>query len=163
MTDREVRIDIPEPSFTLFDATREGMPEVIVVNEALLRFEHQQIFPWYLRVTMQCEELIENGMPSPEESALLFEIGDEIEENVQGKRTEHGATNALFLARSTWNAVRELRFLVHDPEIAHACLQDLLAGREWRRQWEYEMVEDPDWERAGYVFQLFPQARGSDA
>ena len=163
MTPEQVRIVIPEPVFTLFDAMRDGLPEVIVVNESLLAFPHLDVFPWYLRITLDAKELIENGMPAPEESALLFDIGDEIEAVVLGGRSEHNGQNALFLARSTWNAVRELRFQVHDPEIAHQALQALLSSREWSRTWDYEMSADPEWSKAGYVFQLFPQARGRDA
>jgi hypothetical protein len=159
----EVRILVPEPHYTLFDATRDGMPEIIVVNDALLAFAHAEIFPWYLRVTLEARELIENGMPSEPESKLLFTIGDEIEGVVLSGRTEHGGANALFLARSTWNELRELRFQVHNPEIAHAALQELLNGKSWERQWDYEMFADPKWERAGYVFQLFPLAHGRDA
>ena len=40
-------------------------------------------------------------------------------------------------------------------EIAHSGLQSLLKSRKWARPWEYEMLSDPSWERAGYVFQLF--------
>lgn len=151
----EVHIVVPEAHLTLCNATREGMPEVIVVNDALPSFAYSEIFPWYLKVTLEASELIENGMPSQAESRLLFEIGDEIEALVLAGRTERGAKNALFLARSTWNALRELRFQVHDPEAAHSALQKLLKSRDWARPWEYEMLSDPTWERAGYVFQLF--------
>ncbi|SUD40935.1 Uncharacterised protein [Ectopseudomonas mendocina] len=61
------------------------------------------------------EELIENGMPSENESKLLFDLGDEIESVILKERTEQGAENAMFLARSTWNEARELMFQVHDP------------------------------------------------
>jgi hypothetical protein len=159
----EVRIVVPEPHYTLFDAKREGMPEVIVVNDALLSFAHSDIFPWYLKITLEAHDVIENGMPSEPESKLLFQIGDEIEELTLSGRTAHGGANALFLARSTWNSLRELRFQVHDPEIAHTALQVHLKSREWVRPWEYEMTSDPTWEKAGYVFQLFPQAQGRDA
>jgi hypothetical protein len=156
----EVRIIVPEPHYTLFEATREGLPEVIVVNDALLAFAHAEIFPWHLKVTLAARELIENGMPFEPESKLLFEIGDQIEAAVLAGRTNHGGVNALFLARSTWNELRELRYQVHDPKIAHSALQALLNGRTWERPWEYEMEHDGEWEKAGHVFQLFPQAHG---
>ena len=158
-----LRLDLPEPHFTLFNSTREGTPAVIVVNEALLSFPRPDVFPWHLRVVLEASELIDNGMPSPDESKLLFEIGDEIEEAVLDGRTAWGATNALFLARSTWNGLRELLFQVHDPEIAHATLQSLLRSRDWARPWEYRMAEDADWQEAGYVFALFPLANGTNS
>lgn len=163
MRPRTVTIKVPEPHYTLFNATRSGLPEVIVVNDALLSFAHGDIFAWHLCVTLEARELIENGMPSQEESALLFEIGDEIEQVVLAGRTEHDGENALFLARSTWNSRRELLFQVHNPEIAHVELQSLLNSRLWKREWDYRMEPDLGWSKPAYIFQLFPRANGSDA
>jgi hypothetical protein len=163
MTDREVTVVIPKPHYTLFDSKRDGFPEVIVVNEALLSFAHSAVFPWHLCVTLEAREMIENGMPSPKESELLFKLGDEIESTVLNGRTDRGAENALFLARSTWNQIRQLLFQVHDPEVADSELQGLMNSRRWERHWDYKMQEDQSWENASFVFQLFPQARGSDA
>ena len=157
MQPHAVSIEIPKPHYTLFNCSRSDLPEVIVVNDSLLAFAHHDIFAWHLCVTLEAKELIENGMPSPDESALLFEIGDEIEEVVLSGRTEHGGENALFLARSTWNELRALRFQVHNPEIAHAALQELLHGRDWTREWDYRMEEDAGWSNAANVFQLFSE------
>lgn len=157
-----VTIKVPEPHYTLFNTTRSGLPEVIVVNDTLLSFAYNEIFPWYLCVTLEAKHLIENGMPSPTESAILFQIGDVIEEIVLGARTEYGGENALFLARSTWNQQRELMFQVHDPEITHTDLQALLNGLHSKREWDYRMEHDPAWSNAGYVFRVFPLANGND-
>ena len=159
----EVYVVLPKPDYTLFNAKREGLPEVIVVNGALINFPHKEIFSWYLRIMIDAKELIESGMPAASESELLFKIGDEIEEVVLGGRTNHDGENALFLARGTWNALRELRYQVHDPEIAHGALQRLLKTKDWQRPWEYEMKHQPDWENAEFLFQLFPPAALSDA
>lgn len=155
-------IDLPEPHYTLFNSKRDGLPEAIVVNKALLAFRHTKTFPWYLCITLEVNELVENGMPSLEESELLFTIGDVIESTVLKGRTDQGAENAMFLARSTWNEVRELMFQVHDPEITHSELQRLLQGREWAREWSYRMEDDPEWEKASFIFQLFQKARSCD-
>jgi Family of unknown function (DUF695) len=163
MEESRVEIDVPQAKFTLFDATRSGKPEVVVVNEALLAFLHLEVFPWHLLVTLEATELVENGMPSQSESEVLFRIGDEIEDVVLGGKTEHGSNNALFLARSTWDGRRELMFQVHNPEVAHSALQALLGSREWERAWEYRMESDLEWSNAAYLFALFRRARGSDA
>ena len=146
---------VPEAHYTLFDAVREGLPEVIVVNDALLSFGHNDIFPWHLRVSLEAVDLADNGMPTNAESGVLFGIGDEIEKTVLSGVTSNGAANSLFLARSTWNEWRELYFMVHDPEIAHPALQALLKAKNWARHWEYKMEHDGEWEKAGYIFQLF--------
>lgn len=162
MADHEVCIDIPKPHFTIFEGNRDGKFEVIVVNDALLAFAYPDVFAWHLCVTLVAEEVLENGMPSPEESELLFRIGEEIEATVLSGRTERHGENALFLARSTWNASRDLLFQVHDPEIAHVALQRLLNDRAWKREWDYWMEKDPEWTNAAFVFQLFPNAQGLD-
>jgi hypothetical protein len=158
MSDRTIRVVVPEPHYVLLDATREDLPEVILVNDSLLDFAEREIFPWHLRVTLGARELAENGMPSPDESKLLFTLGDEIEDVVLGGRTKHTAQNALFLARSTWNATRELRFQVHDPEITHAALQELLASKKWPRPWDYDIKHDSEWAAGAALLQLIATA-----
>jgi hypothetical protein len=151
-----IRIIVPEPHYTLFNTSRNDLPEVIVVNDALLAFQHTEIFPWHLEVTIQAEALADEGMPTPDESKLLFEIGDTIESAIEGK-------NGLFLARSTWDGQRQLSFRVHDPEQANDALLSLLANKPHARFWEYRMHSDPEWLEAGYIFKLFPLANGADA
>jgi hypothetical protein len=154
---------VPEAHYTLFEAERDGRPEIIVVNDALLTFAHNDIFPWHLRVRLEATELADNGMPTNPESKVLFEIGDAIEQAVLSGVTSNGGANALFLARSTWNELRELYFMVHDPEIAHPALQALLKAKDLSRSWEYKMEHDREWEKAGYIFQLFRLTRKLDA
>lgn len=156
MKDHYVRVAIPGPHYTLFDSNRDDLPEVIVVNDALLSFQHTEVFPWHLEVNIHAEELAERGMPTPEESKLLFEIGNKIESAMEGK-------NALFLARSTWDGIRQLCFRVHDPELANDTLQSILAVKPHTRFWGFRMHHDPEWQEAGYIFKLFPLANGADA
>jgi hypothetical protein len=158
MSAQTVRVILPEARYSLLDVTRDGLPEVLVVNDSLLHFDHREIFPWQLRVTLDARDLVENGMPSPEESKLLFALGDEIEDVVLDGRTKHDAQNALFLARSTWNTLREQRYQVHDPEIAHAALQDLLATKKWPRPWDYEMIHDPEWGTGVRLLEVYATA-----
>ena len=155
-----VVVTLPEPNFRIFEAKRDGMEDIIVVNEALLSFVHSAIFPWHLSITLQAADVLDNGMPTPSENDLLFAIGDQIEALVLGNRTGTGAINAQFLARSTRNGVRELSFYVHDPKAMHAAMQALVESRTWERVWSYQMAHDPQWVNGANLFQLFPQARG---
>ncbi|QNA88953.1 DUF695 domain-containing protein [Massilia sp. Dwa41.01b] len=156
----DITIDIPEPREVLVHATRSGLPEIIVINKALLAFPHTEVFCWHLVVTLDAVDLIDSGMPSPADSALLFEIGDEIDAALHAARTNNDAPNVLFLARSTWNGQRELIYYVHDPELAHAALQSLIDSRAWEREWSFRMEGDAAWEKAGHVFQVFPAIDG---
>jgi hypothetical protein len=155
IAEKTLTIDLPAQREVLVKAVRKGLPEVLMVNEALLDFAHSEVFAWHLSVVLEATDLIDNGMPSPIDSDILFRIGDEIEALVLGTLADNDAVNALFLARSTWNGIRELGFYVHDPEFVHDALQALLASRTWERQWRYRMRSDPGWEEAGFVFQLF--------
>ncbi|MBV8804353.1 MAG: DUF695 domain-containing protein [Sinobacteraceae bacterium] len=162
MDEDTAKIEIPEPSYTLFNAQREGLPQVFVVNEALLSFQWNRLFSWHLRVCIEAEDLSEEGMPTSRESSLLFEVGDQIEKLVLEGRTAQGAENALFLARSTWNGFRDLYFQIHDADVTDQALKDLIASRSHRREWHYRMTEDPEWSEAAHIFQLFPSTNGLD-
>ena len=151
-----VNIVVPEAHYTLFNTSRADLPEVIVVNDALLAFTHTEIFPWHLEITIDALDLADQGMPTPDESAILFELGDALEQALVGY-------NALFLARSTWNGFRQLSFRVHDPEVSDVLLRQLLSVEPPLRQWDYQMEHDPDWIQAGYLFKLFPLASGLNA
>lgn len=156
----QVEISIPDEAEELFNVRRDGLPEVIAINAGLLSFPHHSIFPWYLCITLEAQDLIDNGMPSPRESDLLFEMVDELSLTVMDGRTMSGSVNALFLARSTWNGKRELYYYVHDPEVAHGKLQQALNSKTWCREWSYRMEFDKKWENASYIFQVFPKASG---
>ena len=163
MADKTIQLEPPEPIYTLFNTTRKELPEVIFVNEALLSFKHTEIFPWYLSIEVIYTEFAENEMPTQKESDRLNDICDQLEPAVLEGRTEFDAVNSLFLARSTWGGIRELAFQVHDPEIAHESLQQLLKSQDWELEWQYEMRHDPTWQDAGYLFKLFPLAKGEDS
>ncbi len=53
MSDERVKLGLPEPVYQLFRTSREKLPEIAVVNEALLSFEHTEIFPWHLFVQIK--------------------------------------------------------------------------------------------------------------
>jgi hypothetical protein len=141
-------IEFPQPIYNLYDTSRDGLPAIVVVNAALRDFPHRHLFVWYLSVIIQPVEVADQGMPTPEESEILNQVGDEIEDAVLDYR------NALFLARETWNNSRQLIYLVHDPEIANTALQELIAREDQKREWEYMMKQDMEWEFAELFLEL---------
>jgi hypothetical protein len=139
MSDESIEIEYPEPEYALYEANREGLPAVVVVNRALKEFPHSDIFPWHLSVIIIPHVLADNGMPAPEEGVVLAAVGDEIEQAVVADE------NALFLARETWNGMRDLVFLVHDAEKANETLQAMVNRPDPQRDWEFRMDHDPSW------------------
>ncbi len=160
MDQSTVEVSLPAPSFIMFEATRNGLAEFIVVNEALLSFVDTATFPWHLLVTLKAQELLDTGMPTAAEEEQLTRISDEIGEFVLSTCTATGAQNAQFLASTTGNGVRQLMFYVHDAASMNSAIQYLVASHPWARVWEYRMEEDAQWQKGAHMFQLFPQARG---
>ena len=141
-------IEYPEPLYSLVDTSYEGLPMVLVVNSALCRFEHKEVFPWGLSVIIVAEDLAENGMPTRDESEVLTRVGDEIASVVLEGH------NGLFAARSTWNGERQLLFRVHSAERANSALQQLIALGTQARAWEFQMEHDPAWSGVRYYLGL---------
>lgn len=61
MDENAMTISRPQQRDVLLKAKRDGLEEVIVVNEALLSFAHPTIFSWYLCVTLEAKDMIDNG------------------------------------------------------------------------------------------------------
>ena len=114
-----------------------------MVNSGLIGFEHTEIFGWHLSVIIDFDELIERGMPSEEERAIVDPFCDQLEEEIKA------GGNALFLVSETWNGTRRLVWMVYDPEIAHQHLQYLI---EHHRPFDYRMTEDREWKHAEWYF-----------
>lgn len=146
LKENEVRISLPEESYTLLEYENEGLPCIAMVNAGLADFAHSEIFQWHLSLIIDFDDMIDNGMPSEEERAVVDPFCDQLDEDIKK------GGNALFLVRETWNKTRRLVWMVYDPEIAHQHLQYLIENHKHPRPFDYRMEQDPDWERA--VFYL---------
>lgn len=140
--ENEVRIDLPEESFTLLEYKEDDLPCIAMVNSGLLDFEHKNIFHWHLSVIIDFEDMIEKGMPSIEEREIVDPFCDKLDEEIKA------GGNALFLVRETWNKTRRLVWMVYDPEIANQHLQYLIEYNKCPRPFDYRMEEDMEWEQA---------------
>ena len=140
---KEFKVIVPEEYYSILEFKQEDLPGVAVVNTALCDFEPKEVFSWHLSLMIDLEELVENGMPSPEEQEIVEEFGDSLDLLIKGEDTEK--PNALFLARITWNGTRELIWRVFDPEIANNFLQQIIKEGDAIRQFDYKMEDDEEW------------------
>jgi hypothetical protein len=144
---QEFRVVIPDEVHTVVNFQQDGHPGVAVLNSALTDFNPRVVFRWHLSVMFQLKDLIEHGMPSLAERATLDPFGDRLDADLKG---DVSRPNALFLARITWNASRELVYRVHDPEHANDLLQRLITSSSYPREFDFRMDDDPEWGLAAW-------------
>jgi hypothetical protein len=126
---------------TLIRFRQRDLPGFATVNSALKEFEPKIAFSWHLSVLVSCVQLVENQLPSPDELNLLYEFEDKLDPLIKANG------NALFLARVTHDGLREIIWRVHDPEAANSVLRGILNTKDYPREFEYRMNEDPRWEK----------------
>lgn len=141
LKENEVRIVLPEESYTLIEYKQDDLPCIAAVNSGLLDFDHKEIFRWHLSVIIDFEDIVENGMPSEEERDIVDPFCDKLDEEIKA------GGNALFLVRETWNKTRRLVWMVYDPEIAHQYLQYIIEYHKHPRPFDYRMEEDSEWKQ----------------
>lgn len=140
----EVRLVLPEESFTLVDYKQDDLPCIAMVNSGLVGFDHQGIFKWHLSVIIDFEDEVENGMPSQEERDIVDPFCDKLDAEIKA------GGNALFLVRETWNKTRRLVWMVYDPEIANQHIQYIIEHHHHPRPFDYRMEVDSDWEQPNW-------------
>lgn len=133
---------IPAPLYTLINTSKGNDPAVVVVNSALENFSDKQVFPWHLKISIDCKLVGNNGMPTAEEGECLQQLEREIESTIQSDE------NAIFLARVTCRSQRTLLFRVRNPEVANTLLQSLTSSPRQIREWDYVMERDSEWRLA---------------
>ena len=147
----EYQVLVPDESFVLIDAKRDGLPSVVVVNAALVGFEPKVVFDYQLSIIIDFEDLADNGMPSVAEREVVEPFVDQLDQQLKGDVSK---PNALFLARETWNGTRQLLYRVHEPEVVHKYLQHLIETKTYPRDFDYRMAPDPTWELSKWLLEL---------
>jgi Family of unknown function (DUF695) len=135
---------IPEEVHTVLEFCQRDLPGFATVNAALREFEPKVAFSWHLSLLLQCVDLIDNRLPSPDEQELLYKFEDGLDPLLKADG------NALFLARVTHDGLRELTWRIHEPEAANAVIQKILRTKDQPRPIDYRMEEDPQWQRASW-------------
>lgn len=135
---------IPEEVHTVLEFRQRDLPGFATVNTALREFEPKVAFSWHLSLLLQCVDLIDNRLPSPDEQELLYKFEDGLDPLLKADG------NALFLARVTHDGLRELTWRIHEPEAANAVIQKILRTKDHPRPIDYRMEEDLQWQRASW-------------
>ena len=60
LRDGEVRIVLPEESYTLCEWQQDDLPCIGMLNSGLSDFGHKEIFGWHLSVIIDFDELVDN-------------------------------------------------------------------------------------------------------
>lgn len=133
-----------EESFSVIEASSDGLPAIIVVNEALRPETERARYPWLVTITLPLDEPNEMGLCDERESERLGEIEDRLLEHLkpQGYR---------YFYRITWNGFRDVLLYVADAEDALKRLTQGLKEAE-EPAVTLERTHDPDWHE---YFQFF--------
>ena len=142
----EVRIVLPEESWTLIEYKMDDLPCIAMVNSGLMDFEHGEIFRWHLSLIIDLEGIADNGMPSQEERDVVDPFCDQLDEEIKA------GGNALLLVRETWNKTRRLVWMVYDADIAHQHLQFIIDHHRHPRPFDYRMEVDSEWKHPEFYF-----------
>ncbi len=144
--ENEVRIVLPEESWTVMEFKQDDLPCIATVNSGLIDFEYGEVFRWHLSLIIDFEEIVDNGMPSREEQEIVDPFCDQLDEEIKA------GGNALFLVRETWNKTRRMVWMVYDAEIAHQHLQYIIDNHRYPRPFDYRMEVDSDWKQPEFYF-----------
>jgi hypothetical protein len=142
----EVEVFIPDESHSVVRFRQDGHVSIALINRALANFGPGAVFRWHLSVLIQLQDLVDDRMPSVAERALLDSFGDRLDQDI---RADHVQPNALFLARITWNATRELIYRVLDPDRANELLQHIIRTKSSPREFDFRMDDDSRLEARG--------------
>ena len=132
---------------TLIEFRQQNLPGFATINSALRDFEAKIEFSWHLSVLVRCAQLVEDRLPSPDEQDQLYKFEDKLDPLIKANG------NALFFARVTHDARREIIWRIHDPEAANSVLRGILRAKDYKREFEYRMDEDPAWEKTMWYLQ----------
>ena len=153
---KDHRIRIPKDVWHMVHFKQNDLPGIAMVNASLKQAGLHPIFRWHLSLVIEFADLIENGMPSRAERDIVEPFCDELEAIICGDKKK---PDALFLARITWDATRELIWRVYDPEPANAILQNYMDRGLHSRHMNYKMEDDPKWALAQWHLHPSPSAK----
>lgn len=140
----EYKVIIPKEVFKLIEFEQDGFPGFAAVNKSLKDFEPKIVFAWNLSILIKLRDIIENGLPKPEELKLIDIFEDKINHILKGEDLKK--PNALFFAKIAWNSNVELIWRIFDPALTNQLIQSLINKKDYPRFFDYRIDPDDKWE-----------------
>lgn len=130
---------VPEASYTLATAERNGLPAVAILNLAYANFDHCADYPWLLSISLEVEDQSDNGLPTDAEAEVLNWVEDAIEAELALVTPFH------HVARQSWNGERIIDYYVEAGDKALACMESLDNSGRLPRALTATIERDPEW------------------
>lgn len=141
---------MPKENWCIQKVTDQSNNDVfITANLGYKGYPYKADFTWCLAINITTVDKYPNGHPTSEEATVLNATEDIIINAL------HQAGVVHYIGRVTVKDYRELYFFVADPKKADAILSRLAKKRQ-PRVWEYQMQQDPEWERVAPFFRGTP-------
>lgn len=135
-------VDIfPKESFSLVEAKIGEKPVIGSFNMAYKTYDRKAKYPWCLKIAIALEpqNLYENGLPKNEESAVAYQLEDELIAEIQKLTTAH------YIGRLFNDTFLDVYLYLDDPEKVHNYLQTQVNKKGLVRGFGYEINQDPNW------------------
>jgi hypothetical protein len=127
-----------EANFSVIKGTKDGLPGIILVDVALDPPTQAPRYPWLVKITLAMRELTPQGLCSPEESARLDWLEDDLLDSLD-------ESEYLYAGRVTWNGAREIHLYVASPEPVLEKLAAQLQAPEMKSV-SISYYRDPHWD-----------------
>ncbi len=151
---KEVKIVLPDDSYSIVECELEGKPSIIVVNSGLKGFKNRDVFGWTCTLMIEFKDLADNGMPTHEESDIVLDYVEKLDSAIKGN-PDH--PNALFVARETCDGQMQVYWQVNEPKLVHEYLQSIIQEKTYPREMEYRIEYDGEWKKVEWFLQDFPE------
>ena len=135
-------------TFSVLEATRDGLPALIVIDTGLNPDLEQRSFPWLLTISIPIARPNAQGLCDANESERLDDVEDTL---LAGSSQE----DYRYIGHITWNSIRDVLIYVANPEDAVTLLNKQLLNVDYvTTKIKITSTDDPDWKQ----YRRFPIA-----
>jgi hypothetical protein len=127
-----------QESFSVIQASRDGLPAIIVSNDALNPDAEQERYPWLVTISMPLSEPNKMGLCSEAESERLNDLQDLLLERLN-------PADYRYAARITWNGFRDTLIYTAKPDTILQLLEQQ-SERIGKPEISLTKSHDPGWQ-----------------